>query len=189
MPAPAVPASTSQTHDEISDENDEDEDEDEYLALTNLELNTQTSPQLNLGLEDPEDHIDLDHDLQDLSIFEIGAEYEEDTHSVVDDFRDLEDDYAAYAFDPDEVFDGEEAMANRGEVRRQKRCGPQPACFISTGHKASSITLLNGGFDPFRQVCINIIIGVRGFWVENQRFYDLFAYLEGVQSEGIGTLD
>ena len=189
LPAPAVPASTSQTHDEISDENDEDEDEDEYLALTNLELNTQTSPQLNLGLEDPEDHIDLDHDLQDLSIFEIGAEYEEDTHSVVDDFRDLEDDYAAYAFDPDEVFDGEEAMANRGEVRRQKRCGPQPACFISTGHKASSITLLNGGFDPFRQVCINIIIGVRGFWVENQRFYDLFAYLEGVQSEGIGTLD
>jgi hypothetical protein len=140
LPAPTVPASTSQSHDEISDENDEDEDEDEdveYLALTNLELNTQTSPQLNLGLEDPEDHIDLDHDLQDLSIFEIGAEYEEDTHSVVDDFRDLEDDYAAYAFDPDEVFDGEEVMATESDdgladkLSREDRALQKAAEFIA----------------------------------------------------------
>lgn len=104
-PAPVVPASTFRIHDEISDESGKDEDE-EYLTLTDLELNTPTSPQLSFGLEDPEDHIDFDHDLQDLSIFEPGA----DTHSVVDDFRDLEDDYAAYAFDPDEVFDSEEAV-------------------------------------------------------------------------------
>lgn len=112
--APEIAASTSQTHDEISEENDEDEDEDEdveYFALTDLELNAPTSPQLNFGFEDQEDHIDLDHDLQDLSIFEPGADQEEDPHSVVDDFRDLEDDYAAYAFDPDEVFDCEEVMA------------------------------------------------------------------------------
>jgi hypothetical protein len=110
LPAPEIPASTSQTQDEISEENDEDEDV-EYLALTDLELNTPILPQLNLGLEDSEDHTDLDHDLQDLSIFEFEAAYEENTHSVVDDFRDLEDDYAAYAFDPDEVFDDEEALA------------------------------------------------------------------------------
>ncbi|RMM02903.1 hypothetical protein APX70_00314, partial [Pseudomonas syringae pv. maculicola] len=44
LPAPEVPALTSQTHDEVSEENDED---DEYLALTDLELNTPTLPQLN----------------------------------------------------------------------------------------------------------------------------------------------
>lgn len=116
LPTPEVPTSTPQTHDEISDENDEDEDEDvEYPALTDLELNTPVSPQPNLGLDDPEDHIDFDHDLQDLSIFELEAEHEEDTHSVVDGFRDLEDDYAAYAFDPDEVFDGEEALATESD--------------------------------------------------------------------------
>lgn len=108
-PAPEVPDSTFQINGEISDENGNGEDE-EYLALTDLELNTPASPQLNFGPEDLEDHIDFDHDLQELSIFEPGAEQEEDTHSVVGDFRDLEDDYAAYAFDPDEVFGSEEAV-------------------------------------------------------------------------------
>lgn len=105
--APEIPASTPQPHDQVSDENDEDEDA-EYFALADLELNILTSPQLNLGLEDPEDPIDLDHDLQDLSIYELGAEQEEDIQRVVDDFRDLDDDYAAYTFDPDEVFDSED---------------------------------------------------------------------------------
>ncbi|MCQ4231996.1 hypothetical protein M8P87_19370 [Pseudomonas stutzeri] len=109
--APEVPASPSQTHDEISDENDEDEDED-YPAHTELALNTPTSPEPNSGLEDQEDPIDLDHDLQDLSIYELGAEQEEDIPDVVDDFRDLDDDYAAYAFDPDEVFDSEDPEAD-----------------------------------------------------------------------------
>ncbi|KQW35120.1 MULTISPECIES: hypothetical protein [Pseudomonas] len=109
-----VPAFTSQAHDEISGENDEDEDV-EYLPLTDLELNTPTLPLPNFGLEDQEDHIDFDHDLQDLSIFEPEAEQEENTHGVVDDFRALEDDYAAYAFDPDEVFDGDEVQANESD--------------------------------------------------------------------------
>lgn len=104
-----VPASPSQTRDEISDENDEDED---YPAHTELALNTPTSPEPNSGLEDQEDPIDLDHDLQDLSIYELGAEQEEDIPDVVDDFRDLDDDYAAYAFDPDEVFDSEDPEAD-----------------------------------------------------------------------------
>lgn len=107
--APEVPASPSQTHDEISDENDEDED---YPAHTELALNTPTSPEPNSGLEDQEDPIDLDHDLQGLSIYELGAEQEEDIPDVVDDFRDLDDDYAAYAFDPDEVFDSEDPEAD-----------------------------------------------------------------------------
>lgn len=100
--------STSQPYDAISDESDEDEDA-EYLALTDLELNIPTSSQRSLGSEDPQDPIDFDHDLQDLSIYEPGAEHEEDSQSFTDDFRDLDDDYAAYAFDPDEIFDGEEA--------------------------------------------------------------------------------
>ncbi|MBB4818965.1 hypothetical protein HNP29_002349 [Pseudomonas alcaligenes] len=99
--APEVPASSSQTHDETSDESDEDEDV-EYTALTELALNIPISPQPNLELEEPESSIDLDHDLQDLSIYELGAEQEQD-------FRDLDDDYAAYAFDPDEAFDSEDA--------------------------------------------------------------------------------
>lgn len=112
-PAPKVPASPSQTHDEISDENDEDEDEDvEYPAFAELALNTPTSPQPNSGLEDQEDPIDLDHDLQGLSIYELGAEQEKDIPGVVDDFRDLDDDYAAYAFDPDSVFDSEDPVAD-----------------------------------------------------------------------------
>ncbi len=128
LAAPEAPASTSQTHDEISDENDDDDDDDvEYLALTDLELNTPTSPQLNLGLDDPEDHIDFDHDLRDFSIIEAEAGLEEDTQSDLDDFRDLDDDYAAYAFDPDEVFDSEEASTPdpddwlTGKISREDR--------------------------------------------------------------------
>lgn len=112
LPTPEVPTSTPHAHDEISDANEEDEDEDEdveYIALTDLGLNTPTSSQLNLALDDPEDHIDFDHDLRDFSIIEAEAGLEEDTQSDLDDFRDLDDDYAAYAFDPDEVFDSEEA--------------------------------------------------------------------------------
>ncbi|WP_144957603.1 hypothetical protein [Pseudomonas oryzihabitans] len=102
--APEVPASTSQTYEEISDENDEDV---EYPAIFELELNTPISLQTNSGLEDQEDPVDLDHDLHDLSIYELEVEREENIPSVEDDFRDLEDDYAAYAFDPNEVFDSE----------------------------------------------------------------------------------
>ncbi|WP_374438324.1 tetratricopeptide repeat protein [Pseudomonas panipatensis] len=107
-PAPDVPALTPQIQDELPDECDED---DEDFALTDLALNGLTSPQLNLGLEDPEDGLDLDHDLHDLSIIELEAGREESTSTDQDDFRDLEDDYAAYAFDPDEVFDSEETLA------------------------------------------------------------------------------
>ncbi|GLU39868.1 hypothetical protein [Pseudomonas sp. NBRC 100443] len=121
LPALEVPACTSQTHNDVSDENDEDE---EYLTPTELELNTPSLLLPSLRLDDPEDHIDFDHDLQDLSIFELGAEQEEDLHSVVDDFRDLEDDYAAYAFDPDEVFDSEETLVSEpdnGPVEKLSR--------------------------------------------------------------------
>ncbi|KIY16183.1 hypothetical protein [Pseudomonas amygdali] len=105
-------APTSPIQDEISDENEEnDEDEDgEDLALTDLELDLPTTPQPNLGLEALEDDLDLDHDLYDLTIIELGTGLEEEIRTDLDDFRDLDDDYAAYAFDPDEVFDGEEAV-------------------------------------------------------------------------------
>lgn len=126
LAAPEVPTSAPHAHDEISDENDEDEDVED-LALSDLGLNTPTSPQLNLGLDDPEDHIDFDHDLRDFSIIEAEAGLEEDTQSDLDDFRDLDDDYAAYAFDPDEVFDSGEASTPdpddwlTGKISREDR--------------------------------------------------------------------
>ena len=123
---PEVPASEPQPHNQISDENDEDEDAED-LALSDLELTTLVSPQLQLGLDDPEDPIDFDHDLQDLSIYEIGTEQEDGNQNDVEDFRDLDDDYAAYAFDPDEIFDGEEASISEpddwltGKISREDR--------------------------------------------------------------------
>jgi hypothetical protein len=125
LPAPEIPGSTSKTYDETSEENYDVSEEnyevedDEHLALTDLELNLPILTELNFGNEDVEDQIDLDNDLKDLSIFELGADQGEDIPNVVADFRDLDDEYAAYAFDPDEVFDGEEALSTEpydGEV-------------------------------------------------------------------------
>lgn len=107
-PVHEVSAPTSEVKDEGDDENDED---DEDQAPTVLELNKPDTSKQNLGLEDPADGFDLDHDLQDLSIIEPGAEYEEETSSILDDFRDIEDDYAAYVFDPEEVFCSDEPLA------------------------------------------------------------------------------
>ncbi len=53
------------------------------------------------------DDFDLDDDFQGMTLFESIEEYECET-SQQESFLDLEDDYAAYAFDPDEVFDGDE---------------------------------------------------------------------------------
>lgn len=123
---PEVPASEPQPRDQVSDENDEDDDAED-LALTDLDLNIPASPQLHLGLEDPEDPIDFDDDLRDLSIYELGTEQEDGNQNDVDDFRDLDDDYAAYAFDPDEIFDGEEASTAEpedwltGKISREDR--------------------------------------------------------------------
>lgn len=111
--ASEVIASEPQSHAQIAHEKDEDEDEDaDYFALTGLKLNIPTKSQLNSGIEDPEEPFDFDDDLQDLSIYEPEAEQEEDTLDVVGDFRDMDDDYAAYAFDPDEVFDSEDTETN-----------------------------------------------------------------------------
>lgn len=110
LPPTEAPVSTSQTYNEIADE-DESEENVEHFPLIDLDLNNPIPSQLNLGFEDPEEHIEFDHDWQNLSIFEPEAELLEDSPSIANDFRDLEDDYAAYAFDPDEVFDGEEASA------------------------------------------------------------------------------
>ena len=159
--APEVHPSKPQPHDQISDENDEDEDAED-LALTDLELNIPVSPQLHLGLEDPEDPIGFDHDLQDLSIYEIGAEQEEDNQSVVDDFRDLDDDYAAYAFDPDEVFDSEEASTPdpddwlTGKISREDRALQKAAELVGkTNWPLSTLPLIQqifvmSGWGPTR---------------------------------------
>ncbi|SUD12924.1 hypothetical protein [Aquipseudomonas alcaligenes] len=104
-PVPEEPVIPSEVRDEILDEHDDD------LPQGELELDVPSPVQMGQRLEDPEDDIDFDHDLHDLTIIELGKEHEEGANSDLDDFRDLDDDYAAYAFDPDEVFDNEEPAA------------------------------------------------------------------------------
>jgi hypothetical protein len=111
---PTVEISTfkSRSNNEISDEVDEGEDEDEereYFTLSSPSLKTPTSSQLDLGFDDLEDEIDFDLDLRDFTILEPEAGLEKSAVSDLDDFRDLDDEYAAYAFDPDEALGDEEA--------------------------------------------------------------------------------
>lgn len=88
-------------------------EQDEDLLLPDvLELNVPIQNDRGFGLDDLDVESELDHDLQGMSIIEPEEEYEEETLNAQDDFRDLDDDYAAYAFDPDEVFDSDEYMAN-----------------------------------------------------------------------------
>lgn len=103
LPVPEVPAISPQAHDEFLDE--------DMLPHADLELDVPNPVQMSLSLEDPEDDIDCDHDLHDLTIIELDIEHEGDASNVLDDFRDLDDDYAAYAFDPDEIFDNGETVA------------------------------------------------------------------------------
>ncbi|WP_449102595.1 hypothetical protein [Pseudomonas extremaustralis] len=103
-PIPQIP-------DYIEDDDDVDDvDEDDYHDSSGLDLTTSIVP-VSFEPGEPEDDYDIDHGLQGLSIIELETEYETESQSVLDDFRDLDDDYAAYAFDPDEVFDGEDDEA------------------------------------------------------------------------------
>ncbi|MBF2945753.1 hypothetical protein HKT39_37885, partial [Pseudomonas aeruginosa] len=86
-PVSEEPVIPSEVHDEILDEYDDDLPQDE------LELDVPSPVQMGLGLEDPEDDIDFDHDLHDLTIIELGKEHDGDTNAALDDFRDLDDDY------------------------------------------------------------------------------------------------
>lgn len=114
---PVIPAAldtsglATQSYEEDSDDL---QGELEHCTSTAVEPNAPASNQPEVEYDEPEDQLDLDDDLGDASIF--GLEVDQDEFdSVVDDFRDLEDDYAAYAFDPDEVFGGNEALANESD--------------------------------------------------------------------------
>ena len=102
--APRVSPSIFQIPDDLED------DEDDCHESSGLDLTTSTAPE-NFELAEPEDDYDVDHGLHGLAIIELETEYEPEALSVVDDFRDVDDDYAAYAFDPDEVFEGEDDEA------------------------------------------------------------------------------
>lgn len=104
--APSVSPPTFQIPDYLEDE----EDEDDCHESSGLDLITSIAPVI-FELGEPEDDYDIDHGLHGLSFIELETEYEPEILSVVDDFRDVDDDYAAYAFDPDEVFDGEDDVA------------------------------------------------------------------------------
>ncbi|WP_432668111.1 tetratricopeptide repeat protein [Pseudomonas umsongensis] len=92
---------------QIPDYLEDDEDEDDYHDSSGLNLATSIAP-VSFEPGEPEDDYDTDHGLHGLSIIEFETEYEPESQSALDDFRDLDDDYAAYAFDPDEVFDGKD---------------------------------------------------------------------------------
>lgn len=92
---------------QVPDYLEDDEEEDDCHESSSLDLATSIAP-VDFELGEPDDDYDIDHGLHGLSIIELETEYEPESLSTVDDFRDLDDDYAAYAFDPDEVFDGED---------------------------------------------------------------------------------
>ncbi|WP_027909891.1 hypothetical protein [Pseudomonas sp. URMO17WK12:I4] len=111
---PVIPValdSTSSTAPSNDEESDDYQGEPASFISTAVEPNALASNQPDVEYDEPGDELDLDDDLEDASIF--GLEVDQDEFDrVFDDFRDLEDDYAAYAFDPDEVFGSEEALAN-----------------------------------------------------------------------------
>jgi L-fucose mutarotase/ribose pyranase (RbsD/FucU family) len=87
-----------------------DEDDEDPHTQDLLELNSPSQLDIGFDFEDLDEVFVLDNDLQGMSVIELGAEYEE-VSSDLGDFRDFDDDYAAYAFDPDEVFEHDELAA------------------------------------------------------------------------------
>lgn len=112
-PSPQVDPPTIQNSEyvEYEDEYDDDDDEEsERCGLPDSGLVFPTDP-ATFADDAVENDDDVDNGLQGLSIIYLETEYEPESVVSGDDFRDVDDDYAAYAFDPDEVFDDEEEVA------------------------------------------------------------------------------
>ncbi len=117
-------------------------DNDEASILADLGLETSTTFQTNMRLEEPAEGFDLDHELDDLTVIEQEAGYVEP--SIISDglcdFGDgafeQEDEFAAYAFDPDEVFENEKPVVSESEdwladkLSREDRARQKAAEFI-----------------------------------------------------------
>jgi hypothetical protein len=99
---------TAQHSDYVEYEDGYEDDDDEESELCELPDSGLVFPTMPATFPDDaiEDDDGVDTGLQGLSIVYLDSEQE----SVVaeNDFRDVDDDYAAYAFDPDEVFDDED---------------------------------------------------------------------------------
>jgi hypothetical protein len=110
-PSPQVDPPTVQNSDyvEYKDEyGDYDDEGSERFGLPDSGLVFPTLP-ATFADDAVEDDYGVDNGLNGLSIIYLETEYEPESVVAGDDFRDVDDDYAAYAFDPDEVFDDEVA--------------------------------------------------------------------------------
>ncbi|PBP69457.1 hypothetical protein CCL21_13005 [Pseudomonas syringae] len=79
----------------------------------------------------------MENGLQGLSIIYLETEYEPESAVSGDDFRDVDDDYAAYAFDPDEVFDElacEDTNGQSDRLSRQDRALQKAAELIGSAN-------------------------------------------------------
>lgn len=128
LPASEIPAFKPQMHEGTSDEFDVYEDQAQEIEYSEpIGLNTPDAIEHSTVLDESDDDIDFENDLLELSIFEPEEGAGDGAHSEVDDFREIEDEYAAYVYDPDEVFESEEAASFEadywlaGRVSREER--------------------------------------------------------------------
>ncbi|MEE5041379.1 hypothetical protein V2K11_24430 [Pseudomonas alliivorans] len=122
---------------EYEEEYDDDDDEEsERYGLPDSRLVFPTAP-ATFADDAVQDDDGVDNGLQGLSIIYLETEYEPESAVSGDDFRDVDDDYAAYAFDPDEVFDElayEDTNGHSDRLSRQDRALQKAAELIGSAN-------------------------------------------------------
>lgn len=122
---------------EYEDEYDDNDDEEsERYGLPDSGLVFPTVPP-TFAEDGAEDDDGVENGLQGLSIIYLETEYEPESAVSGDDFRDVDDDYAAYAFDPDEVFDElpyEDTNGQSDRLSRQDRALQKAAELIGSAN-------------------------------------------------------
>ncbi|KPB27238.1 hypothetical protein L6218_16695 [Pseudomonas syringae pv. syringae] len=115
---------------------DNDDEESERYGLPDSGLVFPTVP-ATFADDAAEDDDGVENGLQGLSIIYLETEYEPESAVSGDDFRDVDDDYAAYAFDPDEVFDElacEDTNGQSDRLSRQDRALQKAAELIGSAN-------------------------------------------------------
>lgn len=129
------PTVQSSDYVEYEEEYDDDEESERY-GLPDSGLVFPTVP-ATFADDAVQDDDGVDNGLQGLSIIYLETEYEPESAVSGDDFRDVDDDYAAYAFDPDEVFDElayEDTNGHSDRLSRQDRALQKAAELIGSAN-------------------------------------------------------
>lgn len=130
---------TAQNSDYVEYEKKYDDDDDEESERYGLPDSGLVFPTVPATFADDavQDDDGVDNCLQGLSIIYLETEYEPENAVSGDDFRDVDDDYAAYAFDPDEVFDElvyEDTNGHSDRLSRQDRALQKAAELIGSAN-------------------------------------------------------